>query len=163
MTATLVSGLLNRLGPKPLLVTGTAMGAAGLFMLAALHPGSTWLGGVLPADIVMSIGLGMVFVPISTVALHGVAPHDAGVASAVLNATQQVGGALGTALLNTLYVAAFSSYLAAYRPVTAAVQDSAYLHGYRIAFIAGGSLLTLALIVLLALINTKRTNPQDAV
>jgi hypothetical protein len=80
----------------------------------------------------------------------------------VLNATQQVGGALGTALLNTLYVAAFSSYLDAHHPVTAAVQDGAYLHGYRIAFIAGGSLLTLALIVLLALINAKRTNPQDA-
>ncbi|WP_217553558.1 MFS transporter [Streptomyces sp. GbtcB6] len=162
VTATLVSGLLDRLGPKPLLITGTAMGAAGLFMLSALHPGSTWLGGVLPAEIAMSIGLGMVFVPISTVALHGVAPHDAGVASAVLNATQQVGGALGTALLNTLYVAAFSSYLATHHPVTAAVQDGAYLHGYRIAFMAGGSLLTLALIILLALINAKRTNPQEA-
>jgi len=107
VTATLVSGLLNRLGPKPLLVTGTALGTAGLLLLSALHAGSTWLSGVLPAEIVMSIGLGMVFV-------------------------------------------------AGHRQVTESVQLAAYLHGYRIAFIAGSSLLAVALIILIMSINAKR-------
>jgi EmrB/QacA subfamily drug resistance transporter len=161
LTAMLVSGLLNRLGPKPLMVTGTAVGTAGLVLLSTLHVGSTWLSGVLPAEIVMSIGLGMVFVPISTVALHGIKPHDAGVASAMINATQQIGGALGTALLNTLYVAAVTSYLADHSRVTTSLQLSGYIHGYRIAFIAGGAFLAIALIILIVSINAKRTVPAD--
>jgi hypothetical protein len=64
----------------------------------------------------MSVGLGLLFVPVSTVGLSGVAPHDAGVASAMLNTTQQVGGALGPALLTTLYVSALAGYLASNRP-----------------------------------------------
>ena len=61
---------------------------------------------MLPAEIVVSFGLGLVFVPLSSTALIGVAPHDAGVASALVNATQQVGGSLGTALLNTIAASA---------------------------------------------------------
>ncbi|GAA4514828.1 MFS transporter [Actinoallomurus oryzae] len=164
LTATLVSRLLNRFGPKPLLVTGTALGTAGLLLLTTLDEGSGWVGGVLPSEIVMSIGLGMVFVPISTVAMHGIAPHDAGVASAVINATQQVGGALGTALLNTLYVAAFSGYLASHAPANAQkVQLGAYLHGYHVAFAAGGGILALALVVFIVSINADRTTPADTV
>lgn len=164
LTATLASSLLPRFGPKPLLVAGTALGALGLLWLTALHPGSTWAGGVLPSEIVMSVGLGMVFVPVSTVALHGIAPHDAGVASAMINTTQQVGGALGTALLNALYVSAFSSYLATHGPATAGVRLGAYLYGYRIAFIAGSGLLALALLVFLVSINAKKPSTlADAV
>lgn len=162
VTAALVSSLLNRLGPKPLLVAGTALGTAGLLLLTTLDGNSTWVGGVLPAEIVMSIGLGMVFVPISSVALSGVTPRDAGVASALINVTQQVGGALGTALLNTLYVAAFSSYLDAHGPVTADVQLGAYLHGYRVAFFAGSILLGLALVVFLFAINIRRAVAEKA-
>lgn len=155
VTATLVSRLLTRFGPKPLLVLGSALATAGLLLLMPLRDGSSWAGGVLPSEIVLSIGLGMVFVPISTVAMHGVAPHDAGVASALINATQQVGGALGTALLNTLYVAAFSGYLATHGTGSA---GGAYLQGYHVAFAAGGGVLALALLVFLFFINAKRAD-----
>jgi EmrB/QacA subfamily drug resistance transporter len=161
VTAGAASGLLTRVGPKPMLVGGTALGTAGLLLLATLHTGSTWVSGVLPSEIIMSIGLGMVFVPISTVALHGISPHDAGVASALLNATQQVGGALGTALLNTLYVAAFSSYLTSHHSGGNAVALGAYLHGYRVAFIAGGGILAAALLVLVSSITAKRAVPES--
>jgi len=85
VTASLASTLLPRVGPKPLLVTGMALGTAGMFWLTRLDGSSTWLSGVLPALVVMSVGLGLVFVPLSGVALFGIAPHDAGVASAMLN------------------------------------------------------------------------------
>jgi EmrB/QacA subfamily drug resistance transporter len=116
VAAGLASALLPRCGPKPLMVIGMAMGTAGLFWLTRLDSSSTRVSGVLPSEIVMSVGLGLVFVPLSSVALFGIAPRDAGVASALLNTTQQVGGALGVALLNTLYASALTSYLTSHRP-----------------------------------------------
>ena len=68
---------------------------------------------VLPAELLMSVGLAGVFIPASSIALIGVGSHDAGVASAVLNSSQQIGGSLGTALLNTVFAAAVTAYLAA--------------------------------------------------
>ena len=68
---------------------------------------------VLPAELLMSVGLAGVFIPASSTALIGVGHHDAGVASAVLNTSQQIGGSLGTALLNTVFAAAVTAYLAA--------------------------------------------------
>ena len=67
---------------------------------------------MLPAEILMSVGLAGVFIPASSTALIGVDSHDAGVASAVLNTAQQIGGSLGTALLNTLFAGAVTAYLA---------------------------------------------------
>ena len=141
-----------------------AMGTAGLFWLATLDASSTWPSTVLPAEVVMSVGLGLVFVPLSSVALFGVAPNDSGVASAVLNTTQQIGDALGVALLNTLYTSAVTRYLAG-RPGAAGTRDGqldAFLQGYRSAFLAGGGLFAVALLVFLALVNAKN-HPGPAV
>ena len=85
---------------------GLAMAALGLALVHPDRVAHELSGHVLPAEIVVSVGLGFVFVPFSSTALIGVAPHDAGVASALVNATQQVGGSLGTALLNTVYASA---------------------------------------------------------
>jgi hypothetical protein len=101
----------------------------------------------------------LVFVPLSSLALFGVEPRDAGVASAMLNTTQQIGGSLGTALLNTLYASAVAGYLTTHVPGsagTAAFQFEAYLHGYRIAFVVGGFLLLAALIAVGVAVNAKR-------
>lgn len=159
VAAGLASALLPRCGPKPLLVIGMVMGTAGLFWLTRLDSSSTWVSGVLPSEIVMSVGLGLVFVPLSSAALFGIAPRDAGVASAMLNTTQQVGGALGVALLNTLYASALTSYLTLHRPGPAgarAFQLDGFLYGDRIAFIVGGCLLASALLVIVFLINAKK-------
>ena len=159
LAAGLASSLLPRTGPKPLMLIGLAMATAGLFYLTQLGKDSSWVSHVLPAEVVMSIGLALVFVPLSSLALFGVEPRDAGVASALLNTTQQVGGSLGTALLNTLYASAVTSYLTTHVPGSAgkaAFQFEAYLHGYRIAFVVGGFLLLAALIAVGIAVNAKR-------
>lgn len=141
VTAVLASSLLPRFGPKPLMVIGMVMGTASLFWLTRLDSSSTWVLGVLPSEIVMGVGLGLVFVPLSSVALLGIAPRDAGVASALLNTTNQIGGALGVALLNTLYASALTVYLTSHYPGPGgarAFQLAGFLYGYRIAFIVGG-------------------------
>jgi len=104
-TAWAAARLLPRYGPRPLLVGGALAATMAMIWLARLQATFGSPGGVLPAMIVMGAGLGLVFVPLSSVALTGVRPADAGVASALLNATQQIGGAVGVALLNTLYTA----------------------------------------------------------
>ena len=112
MGASLASRLLPRTGPRALMMTGLALAAGGLVWFTRLGIDSTYLGLVLPAEVMVSLGMGMTFVPMSSTALVGVDPQDAGVASALVNTTQQVGGSLGTALLNTLAATAATTYLA---------------------------------------------------
>ena len=81
----------------------------------------------------MSVGLALVFVPLSSLSLLGVSQHDAGVASAVFNASQQIGGSLGTALLNTFYASAVANYLIGHHHSSVAKHKLvllAYIHGY---------------------------------
>ncbi len=112
MGAGLASRLLPRVGPRALMMTGLALAAGGLVWFTRLGVDSTYLGLVLPAEVMVSLGMGMTFVPMSSTALVGVEPTDAGVASALVNTTQQVGGSLGTALLNTLAATATTTFLA---------------------------------------------------
>jgi EmrB/QacA subfamily drug resistance transporter len=165
VTAGLASTLLPRTGPKVLMLIGLVLGTVGLFSLTLLGTDSSWLTHVLPAEIALSVGLALVFVPLSNLALFGVAPRDAGVASAMLNTTQQIGGALGTALLNTLYASAVAAYLTSHVATSGAkaFQFEAYLHGYRVAFVVGGFLLLAALIVVAVFVNAKKDElPADA-
>ena len=95
---------------------------------------------MLPAELLMSVGMAGVFIPAASTALIGVGSHDAGVASALLNTAQQVGGSLGTALLNTLYASAVTAFLAANVRQPADVQrlqGEALIHGYQVAFFWG--------------------------
>lgn len=163
VTAGLVSGLLPRFGPKPLMVLGLVLSSVGILSFTRITDTTSWAGTVLPGELVMSIGLALVFVPLSSLALKGVQNHDAGVASALLNTTQQIGGSLGTALLNTLYVSAVSGFLAVH--VRAASQLAkqtplAYIHGYHVAFFVGFGLLAAALVAVLAMVNARRDDPE---
>ena len=81
---------------------GSLMVAAGMLWLTQIGVDTAYVTHVLPSEIIMSVGMGFVFVPLSSTALIGVGNHDAGVASALVNTTQQIGGSLGTALLNTI-------------------------------------------------------------
>ena len=96
------------------MVVGLTLATAGLLWFTQLGVHSSYVAGVLPPEIIVSFGMGMTFVPMSSTALIGVDHKDAGVASALVNATQQVGGALGTALLNTVAATATASYLASH-------------------------------------------------
>ncbi|MEY2457294.1 MAG: hypothetical protein QOK06_2388, partial [Acidimicrobiaceae bacterium] len=112
VTSGIVPALLPRTGPKPLMLVGLAMATIGLATFTTITDTSSWAARVLPGELLMSVGLALVLVPLSSLALTGVNDDDAGVASAVLNSTQQIGGSLGTSLLNTLYASAVSSYVA---------------------------------------------------
>jgi EmrB/QacA subfamily drug resistance transporter len=111
VSAGLASSALPRVGPRPLMILGLVMAAVGMFWLANVGTDTAWLTHVLPPELVLSLGMGFVFVPLASVALVGVGGHDAGVASALVNTTQQVGGSLGTALLNTVAASATASYV----------------------------------------------------
>lgn len=153
-TATLTSRLLPRFGPKPLMTTGMILGTIGLFWLTRLTSESSYFETVFSSQVLMGVGLGLVFVPMSTVALSGVAPHDSGVASAMLNTSQQIGGALGVALLNTLYASALTSHIAGNQHNDEASILEGTIAGYTVAFSVGTALFAAALLVIIAVMRT---------
>ena len=160
LTAGVVAQLLPRLGPKRLMVPGLAAAVVGMLLLTQISQTSGYVTHVLPSELLMSIGLACVFIPASSTALVGVASHDAGVASAVLNTSQQIGGSLGTALLNTLFAGAVTGYFADHVTTSAAdakqLTPFALLHGYHVSFFWGAVLLTAAFLVAMLVVNAKK-------
>ena len=134
-TSTTVSAvLLPRFGPRILIPAGMLVAAAGLVILAAqLGVSTSYPSMILPALVVIGLGLGLVFACAINTATYGAAREDAGVASAMVNTNQQVGGSIGIALLNTIAASAFSSYLLTHGQSPAA-QAGAAVHSYIVAF-----------------------------
>lgn len=160
LTAGIVAQLLPRLGPKPIMVPGLVMAVVGMLMLTRITEDTSYWTHVFPALVLMSVGLAGVFIPASSTALVGVGHHDAGVASAVLNTSQQIGGSLGTALLNTLFAGAVTSYFVD-NPVADpskadAAANQAFLYGYHVSFFWGAVLLFVALLVAIFVITAKK-------
>ncbi|KDN19341.1 MFS transporter [Amycolatopsis rifamycinica] len=130
-TATAV--LLPRFGPRPLVPTGMAIAAAGLFWLSGIGLESTYASGVLGPLLVMGFGIGLAMAPAMSVATFGVEAHDSGVASAAVNTMQQVGGSIGTALLSTLAGNAAADYIAGKAPAPQLAAEAA-IESYTTAF-----------------------------
>jgi EmrB/QacA subfamily drug resistance transporter len=126
--------LLPRVGPRAVVPSGMALSALGLVYLTAIDLGSSYAGAVLPGIIVTGVGFGLTMAPSFATATQGVAPRDAGVASAMVNTSQQVGGSLGVALLSTLFADAAGGYAAAAGTPLALAQAEAAVHGYTTAF-----------------------------
>ena len=146
--------LLPRFGPRTLISTGMVLGAATMSYLTQLTVTSSYVGGVLPALLVMGLGFGLIIAPAINTATSGVRREDSGVASALVNTMQQVGGSIGTAALSTIALTAASSYLIAHHagPLAPAV---AATHGYTVAFAASAALFGLGLVLALVLLPTK--------
>jgi EmrB/QacA subfamily drug resistance transporter len=154
-----VAQLLPRVGPRPLMIPGLVMAVVGMLLLTQITQDSSYVVYVLPAELLMSVGLAGVFIPTASLALLGVSNHDAGVASAVLNSSQQIGGSLGTALLNTVFAAAVTGFLAdnVHSPADAArLAPAALIHGYHVAFFWGAMLLAAALVCAVVFVNAKK-------
>jgi EmrB/QacA subfamily drug resistance transporter len=154
-----VAQLLPRLGPKPLMVPGLVAAVLGMLWLTQIGSTSSYATHVLPSEIIMSVGLACVFIPASSTALIGVGHHDAGVASAVLNTSQMIGGSLGTALLNTVFAGAVTSYFAEHLTSPGNAQKLtplALIHGYHVSFFWGAGLFTAALLCALVFITAKK-------
>src|SRR5262249_52292214 len=127
-SSTLISrALLPKLPPRLLMGPGLLIGAGRMATLTLLPPGASYRLHVLPAELLLGIGMGAVFVPAFSTATLGVSQREAGVASAVAGTAQQVGASVGTALLNTAAASATAAYVAVHR--FAPVAD-ALVHGY---------------------------------
>jgi EmrB/QacA subfamily drug resistance transporter len=126
--------LVPRFGPRPVVPAGFGLAAAGLVWMTALGLDSTYAANVLPPLIVIGIGLGAVMPAAMSLATAGVAADDAGVASAAVNAMQQIGGSIGTALINTLAASAATGYLVGKDPTNKLVQAEALIHSYSTAY-----------------------------
>jgi EmrB/QacA subfamily drug resistance transporter len=158
---TATTRLRGRFGPRPLVVTGMTLGAVAMVMLTGLGLSSSYVTAILPALLVMGAGLGLVFSTAMNNATLGVNPSDAGVASATVNASQQVGGSLGTALLSTLAASATTSFLAGSRP-TPALAAQAAVHGYTTAFAVSAGIFALAAVVAGVLFRAREDVPAPA-
>jgi predicted MFS family arabinose efflux permease len=132
-----------------------------MLWLTRLDLTSSYATAILPAFILMSVGMGLVFVPLSNMALSGVANHDAGVASALVNTTQQVGGSLGTALLNTIFTTATASYLTVHGVAGNNVAHAA-IHGYNVAFMVSAMLMAASAVVVFVFIRNRASSTVDA-
>ncbi|GIE47440.1 MFS transporter [Amorphoplanes nipponensis] len=117
LTATTIGSILTpRIGPRPLVTIGALLAAGGMFFFTRLALDSSYVTGVLPGLIITGLGMGLIFAPTQNAATSGVQHHDAGVASAMINTAQQIGGSIGTALLSSFAASAATNYLAGKAP-----------------------------------------------
>ncbi|MGW6401312.1 MFS transporter [Streptomyces sp. NPDC055134] len=167
MAAGISSKLVARLAPRQIAGPGLVIGAVGMFWFSTLEPGSSYVTHLMPAMFVTALGLGMSFVPMTLGAVSGVRDQDSGIASALLNTAQQVGGALGLAVLTTISTSAANDRLPEaadtfYRAVamhdfaTVAKAGEALTHGYARAFTVAGFLFVVGLLITLFAINAKK-------
>jgi EmrB/QacA subfamily drug resistance transporter len=147
--------LLPRLGPRVLIATGMLLGGGAMTDLTRLSVTSGYAAGVLPALLVMGAGFGMIIAPAINTATAGVGTQDSGIASALVNTMQQVGGSIGTAALSTIALTAAAGYLAAHHtgPLAAA---TAATHGYTLAFATSAALFGIGAILAIGMLPSKR-------
>jgi len=125
--------ILPRTGPRPLVPTGMALAALGMLLLTRLEPDSAYASHVLPSLVLIGIGFGLTIAPSFATATHGIPPRDAGIASAMVNTSQQIGGSIGTALLSTLAVSATTGFVTDHGPAPEVLRQAA-VEGYTTAF-----------------------------
>ena len=140
--------LVTRLGVKPVLLVGMVSLTAGLVYFTQVSVGGSYLGDLLPGFLLSGLGIGFSFVPISIAALAGVRPAEAGLASGLFNTTQQIGGALGIAVLSTIATSRTSHALA-----DGTALPSALVHGFTGAFVVGAGIAAVGIVAALTLIR----------
>jgi EmrB/QacA subfamily drug resistance transporter len=146
---------LARFGPRVLIASGMLLGAGGMAYLTQLTATSGYAASVLPALLILGLGFGMIFAPAINTATTGVRRADSGVASALVNTMQQVGGSIGTSALSTVALTATAGYLLAHHssPLAPAI---AATHGYTTAFTVSATLLGIGCILAVVLLPSKR-------
>ncbi|MDH6112788.1 EmrB/QacA subfamily drug resistance transporter [Kitasatospora sp. MAP12-15] len=157
----LAARLMNRVPSRNLIVPGLLLAALGMAWLTQLKVDSAFAATVLPAEILLGVGMGMVFMPSMSLATLGVAPNETGAAAATINSAQQVGGSIGTALLNTIAASATTAYLVGRNAGSHAVQNTAAVHGYTVATTVALGILLFAAVLAFFMVN-HRPSPGDA-
>jgi EmrB/QacA subfamily drug resistance transporter len=147
-------------GIKPLVTVGCVLGAAGMFYLTGLGANESYVSSILPALIVAGLGFGLIFAPAIATATLGVPEDEAGIASAMVNTSQQVGGSIGVALLSTVSATAISNKLGELTSKPTPLDLlTAETHGYTTAFYWAGSIFVLAAICAFALLRPHARPP----
>jgi EmrB/QacA subfamily drug resistance transporter len=152
----LAAQLVTRVGVKPVLVAGMTALSAGLLYFTQVSVGGTYIGDLLPGFLLISIGIGFSFVPISIAALAGVQPAEAGLASGLINTSQQIGGALGIAALTSIATSTTNTKLASGSALPVALTD-----GFQSAFFGAAGVAILGILV--ALFVVRRRDLVDAI
>ena len=158
VSAGISSQLLARIGTRPVIVAGALIAAGGLYYLSRVPVGGSYLTDLFPGLMVVSVGLGAVFVAVTTAANAGVDPGRAGLAAALLNASQQVGGALGLAIFSAIATSRTSHLLAARTPLPDALTS-----GFHQALLAASIFVVATAIVALRTSNTRGEAQQQPV
>jgi MFS family permease len=152
--------LLPRTGAKPLIICGMLLGLVAMLLLTRLTPGSSYAGGVLPSLLILGLGMGLIFAPAFGTATLGVPGNEAGVASAMVNTSQQVGGSVGTSLLSTLFASSAAAFARSHIG-TPDLSTAAQVHGYTTAFWWASGIFAVGLIVAVTLFPA-RIKPAEA-
>jgi EmrB/QacA subfamily drug resistance transporter len=171
LTAAIVIGstqisarLMNHVAPRMLMVPGTILAAGGMLVFTQLSVDSTYASELLPGLLLMGLGMGLIFMPVFATATAGVAPQDSGVTSATVNTSQQVGGSIGTALLNTIATTSSTAYIAAHLrdpAQKALIAKEGVVHGYTVAIWWAVGIMLLAGLVAGLMVTAKP--PKHAV
>ena len=161
MTAVLVATsvtaqtrVLPRTGAKPLVVTGMALGVIAMIIFTRLSPGGAYATHVLPGLLVIGVGMGCIFAPAIGTATLGVAVHETGVASAMVNTSQQIGGSVGLSLLSTVCATAATDYARAHAALPG-VAGVAAVHGYTTGFAVAAVIFATGLVLALLILPSK--------
>ncbi len=156
VTATTVqTKVLPRTGAKPLVMGGMALGATAMLLLSQITAHGAYASHVLPGLLLSGMAMGLIFAPAFSTATLGVKSTDAGIASAMVNTSQQVGGSVGTALLSTIFASAVASYASTHAHV-ATLTSAASIHGYATAFEWAAALFGVGLLVATLILPTDR-------
>ncbi|WP_078859790.1 MFS transporter [Streptomyces rubellomurinus] len=153
--------LMTRVPSRNLIGPGLLLAACGMAWLTQMKVDSPWAAMVLPAELLLGFGMGLVFMPSMSLATLGVAPNEAGAASATINSAQQVGGSFGTALLNTIAASATATYLGTRLASDPAVRAQGAVHGYVVATWVAMGVLILAALVAFVMVD-HRPAPGEA-
>jgi EmrB/QacA subfamily drug resistance transporter len=153
-STTVQTRVLHRTGVKPLVAGGMALGLIAMLLLTRLSPGAGYAGHVLPSLVIIGVGMGCIFAPAFSTATLGVDRSEAGVAAAMVNTSQQVGGSVGTALLSTLFASAAASYATSHVHEPDLV-NAAAIHGYTVAFSWAAGIFALGLVLALVVLPPK--------
>ncbi len=151
--------LLARTGPRPLVSAGMLLNVVSLLLLTRLEVDSSYWLQVFPSLVLTGVGFGLIFAPAISGAAAGVAPKDSGIASAMVNTSQQVGGSIGASLLSTIFASSLAGYLADNKGVDPMV---ATVHGYAVAFFVGAAIFAVGAVVSFALLRPGVTAPAAA-
>ncbi len=170
ISAGLASQFITRFGAKPFALLGTAMTAAGMFWLAQIQPDSTYVGGLLGPMVVFALGLGFTFMPLTLAAVSQIDESDAGIASGVLNTTQQIGGSLGLAALTTVFATVFANTMSDFASSAtdltpeqlAGAEVTATVDGWTAAFQVSAGLAVVAFFITLFAIKVTKEEAAHA-